>query len=54
MTCKRQGEARSDLHTMVGATRLENIRLVEIQNSAEKTCIRVASLALLHACTLAE
>jgi hypothetical protein len=26
MTCKRQGEARSDLHTLTGASRLDNIR----------------------------
>ncbi len=26
MTCKRQGEARSDLHTLPGASRLDNIR----------------------------
>lgn len=26
MTCKRQGEARSDLHTLAGASRLDNIR----------------------------
>lgn len=30
MTCKRQGEARSDLHTVAGASRLENIRCVEL------------------------
>ncbi|PSC74702.1 DNA mismatch repair Mlh1 [Micractinium conductrix] len=28
MTCKRQGEARSDLHTLAGASRLDNIRVV--------------------------
>ena len=28
MTCKRQGEARSDLHTLPGASRLDNIRCV--------------------------
>ena len=28
MTCKRQGEARSDLHTLAGASRLDNIRWV--------------------------
>ncbi|KAL4433570.1 hypothetical protein ABPG75_000011 [Micractinium tetrahymenae] len=28
MTCKRQGEARSDLHTLAGASRLDNIRAV--------------------------
>ncbi|KAI7838887.1 hypothetical protein COHA_007352 [Chlorella ohadii] len=28
MTCKRQGEARSDLHTLPGASRLDNIRAV--------------------------
>ncbi|KAL4439671.1 hypothetical protein ABPG75_002672 [Micractinium tetrahymenae] len=28
MTCKRQGEARSDLHTPAGASRLDNIRAV--------------------------
>lgn len=26
MTCKRQGEARSDLHTLPGASRVDNIR----------------------------
>lgn len=26
MTCRRQGEARSDLHTLAGASRLDNIR----------------------------
>ncbi|KAI3434419.1 hypothetical protein D9Q98_002497 [Chlorella vulgaris] len=28
MSCKRQGEARSDLHTLAGASRLDNIRAV--------------------------
>ncbi|PSC68750.1 DNA mismatch repair MLH1 [Micractinium conductrix] len=28
MTCKRQGEARSDLHTLADASRLDNIRVV--------------------------
>ncbi|PRW20651.1 DNA mismatch repair Mlh1 isoform X1 [Chlorella sorokiniana] len=28
MSCKRQGEARSDLHTLPGASRLDNIRAV--------------------------
>ena len=41
MTCKRQGEARSDLHTLADASRLDNIRWVAAAVGQARCCAAV-------------
>lgn len=42
MTCKRQGEARSDLHTLPGASRVDNIRCGSIRKLAHRLLVTYA------------